>query len=170
MGMWDPPPSDCNDCGGLRAWGELAPPNPAVALDEDHPMDVGNRWGILGAGATLRRVKPVFAGLGDDSSDNPPVDTSGTSGSIDSSDNSPDGPAVNPVVSPVTANPGEPITAQSDPNAGNTSGGGSGGGGGSPMVSVNEPGTSYLPWVIGGALVLGAGVAGAVYLRKRRRR
>src|SRR5579863_4990447 len=163
MPMWNPPPGDCGDCGGLRAWGHLMPPNPTVALDEDHPMDVGNRWGVLGAGAGPRRVERVFAGLGDDSSD-PPVDTSSTSGSIDSTDTS--DAAVQPTISPVTANPGEPITAQSDPNAGKSSGGGSSSSGGSPMVSVNEPGTSYLPWVIGGALVLGAGVAGAMYLRK----
>lgn len=165
MGMWDQP--DC-DCGGLRAWGALAPPNPAVALDEDHPMDVGNRWGILGAGATLRRVQPVFAGLGDDSTDVPPVDTSSTSGSIDST-NTDNSPAVEPTISPVTANPGSPITAQSN-SGGASSSGGSSTSGGSPMVSVDEPGSSYLPWVVGGALVLGAGVAGAMYLRRRRRR
>jgi hypothetical protein len=164
MGMWDQ--SNCDTCGGLRAWGHLAPPNPAVALDEDHPMDVGNRWGVLGAGATLRRVPSVFGNLGQVAPDeNPPVDTSSTSGSIDSSDNG--DAAVNPTISPVTANPGEPITAQSDPNAGNTSSGGSASSGGSPIVSTTDAGTSYLPWVIGGALVLGAGVAGAVYLRKR---
>lgn len=132
-------------------------------------MDVGNRWGVLGAGAQpsrFRRVPRVFANLGQDpaNADDAPPDISGTSDSIDSTDNNT--AAVDPTISPVTANPGEPITAQSDPNAGKTTSSGSSGG--SPGVSVDEPGTDYTPWVIGGAIVLGAGVAGALYLRKRR--
>jgi hypothetical protein len=174
MGMWDQA-NDCDSCGGgLRPWGELAPPNPAVALDEDHPMDVGNRWGILtGAGAPRsRRVPRVFAGLGDDGEDNPPVDTDSTSGSIDNSDNV--DAAVNPTISPVTANPGETISASSTPV--DLSGGGSssnGGGGGSPSVTPSTPNggtTNYAPWFIGGAIVLGAGMVGVAYYRRRLRR
>lgn len=139
-------------------------------------MDVGNRWGILtGAGAApdrLRRVPRVFAGLGDDgddsSDDNPPVDTDTTSGSIDSSDNS--DAAVNPTISPVTANPGETISASPTPTAvSNANGGGStsSGGGGSPSVSSSTPAsTNYTPWIIGGAVVGGAGLLGFALWRR----
>lgn len=103
MGMWDP--TNCETCdGGLRPWGRRAPNGGEVSLYEESPVDVGNRYGVLGAGATT-------IGLGDDEA--PPIDSNpGSQTSNEATDQGSGGDSgFNPLINPVTANPGEAISA-----------------------------------------------------------
>jgi hypothetical protein len=69
-----PHDGDCDSCdGGLRPWG-ARPSSTDVSLYEDSPLDVGNRFGILGAGGIVQ--KGHWAGLGDSTTDST-TDSSG---------------------------------------------------------------------------------------------
>jgi hypothetical protein len=168
-GMWDSP--DCDTCGdGLRPWADTTP----VSLDEAHPMDVGNREGVIGAGAR-RRIAKHFAGLpgfGQLAEDTPPaIDANpGAPGSDAGGDTGSTDPALNTVTSGAqTSNSTTgPFQSGTGPATTTTTTTTSSGGGGLSS-DASSSGADYIPWVIGGALVLAAGVGAAVYLKKRRR-
>lgn len=156
---------DCDTCGdGLRPWSGTTP----NSLEEEHPMDVGNREGVIGAGATgiNRRRVPTRFGLGQLADDEAPaIDANpGAPGSDAGGDSGSDNPAVNTSINPTAATTAGAQTGTS-PGGSTSSGGGNGG----SDITADDSGPDYVPWVIGGALVLAAGVGAAVYLKRRRR-
>jgi hypothetical protein len=167
MGMWD---EDCSGCdGGLRPWGSLVPPGTPDAIVEVSAMDVGNRNGVLETlGSPLpQRVREVFGrGLGQLAEDvPPPIDANPGAPGSDTGGDSGGNPAVDTSLNPMAATT---AGAQTGTNTnGLVSNGGGGGGGGD--ITGDTSGPDYVPWVIGGALVLAAGVGAAVYLKRRRR-
>jgi LPXTG-motif cell wall-anchored protein len=64
--MTFPHDGDCDSCdGGLRPWG-ARPSSADVSLYENSPVDVGNRYGIFGAGKV-----GTWAGFGNDGTSTP---------------------------------------------------------------------------------------------------
>jgi hypothetical protein len=129
--------------------------------------------------------RPLFWGLGDDgdgsdldSPGNNPTIVGGSTGDIQNSDNgvlqSTQGGLENPsnVTSVQSTTPGGGVSPQNvsvtnampSPDGGASYGGGSSSGG-----STSSGSTDMTPWLIGGAVALGAGVVGYAYWKKHRK-
>lgn len=166
MGMWDP--TNCETCdGGLRPWGRRAPNGGEVSLYEESPVDVGNRYGVLGAGF-------ANTGLGDDGEDDTASDTNIQS-TLDAV-----GPDSAAISAQGNSNPGEtPLNATTLPMA-NAATGSNSPGGTTPEASTTTTTTSSgistdastsdsTPYVIGGLALAAVGGLG-YYLYRRHKK